>query len=796
VRKLFSKLIPWCSGLLVWWCSATAIVPDAAAAAPAPVKIGVLAFSGEESTADRWTPIAQYLNRVIPAYQFSIAPLTNDNIDTAIFGSDIDFLLTNPASYADLESAYGVTRLLTVRNLRGGGAFTQFGAVIFTRADRVDVQTLDDLRGKTFAAVHANAFGGWWMAWRELKARGIDPDSDFSRLDFTGFPQDKIVYAVKNGSVVAGTVRTDVLERMAEQGLIELKDFRILNPQTNAGFPFLHSTQLYPEWPLALVNNRLARLAQEVTLALLSMPDDAPEAKAARIAGWTVPLDYHSVHDLMRELRVGPYRLYGMETLRELLSLYWRWAVFGLLALLVSVVVTLYVLRLNRRLQRSARALEAEVEQRTEAQRISRTQAKRVRALYTVASMSGMSYDEEIVEILRTGCTLLGLQMGKVVRIDLPQNKSVVVAVYAPEGFTLKSGDVLPLDKTYCIIPSLSKRPFAVDHAAQSKWRNLPCYTFSGMESYIAAPIWVNQVFFGTISYASRTPRDQPFVETDMDLVQLMGRWIGVTLERRAQQHEVDQARADAVSASRTKSDFLARMSHELRTPLNAIIGYSEIMIDDGAKLTVEQRATDLEKIRSSGKHLLALINDILDLSKIEAGKMVLVNEAFNVAGLIDDVIATIQPSVNKNNNVVELTCDGDLGAMTADMTKLRQIVLNVLSNACKFTANGRIAMGVDRRFENAQEWIVFSIADTGIGMSAAQMEHLFEEFSQATEETAHKYGGTGLGMAISKKFCMMMGGDIDVMSAPKKGTTFVIRIPARPDSGAGTALNLSNSAA
>ncbi len=792
MRKFFPNLILL---LLSWYGVAGAATGNVTTAA-APVKIGVLAFTGEELTADRWTPIAQYLNRVIPAHQFSIVPLTNDNIDTAVFGSEVDFLLTNPASYADLEAAYGVTRLLTVRNRRPGGAYTQFGAVIFTRADRKNIQTLDDLRGKTFAAVHANAFGGWWMAWRELKARGIDPESDFARLDFTGFPQDKVVQAVKNGTVMAGTVRTDVLERMAEQGAIELKDFRVLNPQTSAGFPFLHSTQLYPEWPLALVNHRLTRLAQEMSVALLSMPEDAPEATAARIAGWTVPLDYHSVHDLMRELRVGPYRIYGLETLREMFSLYWHWAALGLLVLTASAGVTVHVLRLNRRLQKSAHALETEVEQHTEAQRISKAQAKRVRALYTVASMSGMSYDEEIAEILRTGCGLLGLQMGKVVRVDLENNKSIVIAVHAPEGFTLKIGDVLPLDKTYCIIPTLSKQPFSVDHAAQSKWRDLPCYTFSGMESYIAAPIWVNQVFFGTVSYASRTPRGLPFVETDMDLVQLMGRWIGVALERRAQQHEVVQAHADAQSASRTKSDFLARMSHELRTPLNAIIGYSEMMIDDGARQAPEQRVADLAKIRSSGKQLLALINDILDLSKIEAGKLVLVNETFRVGDLVEEVIATMQPLISKNNNTLDTTRADDLGAMTADMTKLRQVVLNILSNSCKFTSNGRITLSVDRRVENAQDWMVFSIADTGIGMSAAQMERLFEDFSQASSEIAHKYGGTGLGLAISKKFCAMMGGDIEVRSAPKKGSTFVIRLPVQPDCVADAAERVADSAA
>lgn len=762
------------------WCGATAgAPPDNAAPAPVPVAIGVLAFMGEESADGRWMPVARYLNRVIPGYQFSVTPLTHDNIDSAISGNAIDFLLTNPASYASLENAYGMTRLLTVRNRQSGGGFTQFGAVIFTRADRSDVQTLEDLRGKTFAAVHPNAFGGWWMAWRELKARGIDPQNNFARLEFTGFPQDRIVYAVQNGGVAAGTVRTDVLERMAEQGRIKLKDFRVLNPQTHVGFPFLHSTQLYPEWPLALVNQKLTGLAQKVSMALLSMPEDAPEARAARISGWTVPLDYHGVHDLMHELRVGPYRIYRLATLREMFLLYWHWALLGMLVLVGSGGVTLYVLRLNSRLKRFTHRLEAEVEQRTEAQRLSAAQAKRVRALYTVASMPGLSYDEEIVEVLRTGCGLLGLQIGKVVRIELQQNKSTVLAVHAPDGFTLKAGDVLPLDKTYCIIPTLSKRPFAIDHAAQSKWRNLPCYTFSGLESYIAAPIWVNHDFFGTISYGSRTPRGLLFVETDRDLVQLMGRWIGVTLERRAQQHELNRARAEAVTASRAKSDFLARMSHELRTPLNAIIGYSEMLIEEDGQ-TIQQRA-DLEKIRSSGKQLLGLINDILDLSKIEAGKMVLVNETFNIGDLLDDVLTTMQPAAHKNRNVIQVNRAADLGSMTADLAKVRQSVLNVLSNACKFTSGGRITIDVKRRFEKIQEWVVFSITDTGIGMDPKQLDHLFEDFSPANTHTAYQYGGTGLGLSISKKFCTMMGGTIDVTSVPQQGSTFVIRIPVRP---------------
>lgn len=742
------------------------------------IKIGVLAFAGEESS-DRWQSIAEYLSRIIPIYEFTITPLDHDNIDTAIFGSEVDFLLTNPASYADLEAAYGVTRLVTVRNLRPGGAYTQFGAVIFARSDRQDIHSLDDLRGKSFAAVHANAFGGWWMAWREMLDQGVDPKSDLARLEFTGFPQDKIVFAVRDGHVDAGTVRTDVLERMAGKGLIAMDEFRILNPQTTANFPLQHSTRLYPEWPLALVNQKLTGLAQEVSVALLSMPASAPEAVAARIFGWTVPLDYNAVHELMRELHVGPYRSLGEINLRDVFSLYWHWLLIGLLTLALSIGTTAYVLPLNARLKKSTAALEGEIVQRTQAQQTSAAQAKRIRALYSVASRSGLSFDTEVTEVLRVGCALLGLEIGKINKIDTALNRSEIVSVFASDNYKLRAGDVMLLDTTYCIVPSISKRPFAIEHAGRSKWRDLPFYASSGIEAYIAAPVWVNNQFYGTLSYASRQPRAEPFQETDSDLVRLMGRWVGVTLERATQQQELDQARTLAETASHAKSDFLARMSHELRTPLNAILGYSEMIIEDFRDSGKAQQVTDLSRIHASGRQLLGLINDILDLAKIESGKVELIYSRFEVRASVEDVIATVQPLAAKNRNKIAIEFGDHTGVMTADEGKVRQALLNILSNACKFTENGCITLRAQRQTENKLDWIVYSISDTGIGMTPAQIKRLFHDFSQASVETSLKYGGTGLGLAISKKFCEMMGGTIDVSSQPQAGSTFVIRIPA-----------------
>jgi signal transduction histidine kinase/CheY-like chemotaxis protein len=242
---------------------------------------------------------------------------------------------------------------------------------------------------------------------------------------------------------------------------------------------------------------------------------------------------------------------------------------------------------------------------------------------------------------------------------------------------------------------------------------------------------------------------------------------------------EVAAARDEAIRASQAKSDFLASMSHELRTPLNAIIGYSEILLEDSDDLVRPELRPDLEKIRGAGKHLLDLINDILDLSKIEAGKMDLFLESIDVAGLLTDVRATVQPLMAKNGNMFEVHCGPDLGTARLDQTKVRQILLNLLSNAAKFTKQGRIMLTARRSTRGDDDCLEFEVSDTGIGMTAEQMAKLYSAFSQADASTTRNYGGTGLGLAITKHFCLMLGGDVLVRSELGEGSTFVVTLPA-----------------
>jgi PAS domain S-box-containing protein len=251
--------------------------------------------------------------------------------------------------------------------------------------------------------------------------------------------------------------------------------------------------------------------------------------------------------------------------------------------------------------------------------------------------------------------------------------------------------------------------------------------------------------------------------------------------DRKRMEGELHKAIWASEQATRAKSDFVASMSHELRTPLNAIIGYSEILFEDAQSAGRESEKADLRKIQDAGKHLLGLIDNILDLSKIEAGKMTLYHETFAVRSMIDSVAATVAPLAKKTGNSLVVNCADEVGTIHSDLTKVRQTLFNLLSNACKFTRNGTITLTALRDTNEAVHWIELQVRDTGIGMTPDQQAKVFEAFTQADDSTTRSYGGTGLGLAITKSFCRLMGGDVTLTSEAGKGTTFTVRLPAVP---------------
>jgi PAS domain S-box-containing protein len=254
--------------------------------------------------------------------------------------------------------------------------------------------------------------------------------------------------------------------------------------------------------------------------------------------------------------------------------------------------------------------------------------------------------------------------------------------------------------------------------------------------------------------------------------------WIYDISERKRAEAAAEEARSSAEAANQAKSDFLANMSHELRTPLNAIIGYAEILKEDLEDRGISELLPDLTKIEIAGKHLLRLINDILDLSKVEAGRMEVYIEAVAVAGLVEEVRTLVAPLAVANGNALEMHVHPGLAALQTDHTKLKQSLLNLLSNACKFTKQGTVSLTVERHNRGGEEELDFVIRDSGIGMSSEQMAKLFQPFTQADTSTTRQFGGTGLGLAITKRFCRLLGGDVTVDSVPGTGSTFTIRLP------------------
>ena len=251
---------------------------------------------------------------------------------------------------------------------------------------------------------------------------------------------------------------------------------------------------------------------------------------------------------------------------------------------------------------------------------------------------------------------------------------------------------------------------------------------------------------------------------------------------RKEAERQLKIAQEKSETANRAKSAFLANMSHELRTPMNAIIGYSEMLIEDAEDDGNEEIVSDVQKIHSAGKHLLELINDILDLSKIEAGRMELYLERFDLKKTLAEVVSTIQPLIQKNENEIVSDFSDDIGAVRADVTKVRQALFNLLSNAAKFTDHGTITLSATRTRREGVDWVIMSVRDTGIGIPEEKIEKVFEEFGQADDSTTREYGGTGLGLPISRRFCQMMGGDITVSSVPGEGSVFSIELPAEVD--------------
>lgn len=553
------------------------------------VKIGVLANLGYEQCIKSWGATAEYLNDKIPHHEFFIIPLAFDEINDSVEKREVDFVLVNPSMYVELEVKYGVSRLITLKSQLLGEEMVHFGGVIFARADNIAVNTLEDLKGKSFVAVDKESLGGWQMQWKEFLDHGIDPHKDFAKIDFAG-TQDKTVYSVLNGEYDAGATRTGILEQMAWDGKVNISDIKIINRCAACGFPFLHSTQIYPEWPVARLAHVNDDLAHEVALAMMEMKPDDRAARTANIAGWTVPQNYVELSNTLKALRIRPYENYGRITIKDIVIQY-KWF---LLILNIGIVLAMFFM------------------------------------------MRLLSLREELQ------CAL-----------------------------------------------ALSKE----------------------MEK-------------------------------------------------------------NADNANAAKGEFLAHMSHEIRTPMNAIIGLSQLM--ENTDLSSKQKDY-VKKIVSSAKHLLGLINDILDYSKIEAKEMGLDNQPFDLNEVLHNLSNIF--SLKAEEKGLEFLFDVEATMphqLIGDQLRLSQVIVNLTNNAMKFTEKGHIILSIrSEELDSKRLRLKFEVRDTGIGMTQEQMHKLFKPFTQADSSISRQFGGTGLGLTISKQLVEMMGGTISVTSEPGRGSSF-----------------------
>lgn len=699
-------------------------------------RVGITSFRDKSVTEREWQPTMDYLSRQVNGARFIVMPMDLPDFEQALNEKKIDFLIINPQEYILLESLFGVARVATMVKREGDQIVNQFSGVIFTRSDRKDIHLPRDIRGKRVAAVDRLSFAGYSLQRQLLLDHGVDIEKEV-QLQFLGFPQDLNVRAVLEGKADVGFVRSGLLEAMQGEGKLDLSQIKLINPIVSNDFPFLRSTDLYPEWAFAVVKGIPIDLTNRVVAALLQLPPGSEPGNSARYYRWSSPMNYESVQRLMRELHLRPFdqpeeihlhdvaREYGIQTV----------AILGLIILIMAA--------LHLRLRQSKAALE-----------ISRGELGRLNAELENRVMErtetlARAYDQLKDTQFAMNAVGIGISWA-----DIETGRFTYVNRYAAEFLGYTEDEMLRMGVSD-IDPNFPAEAFV---HVREKIRAQGILHFETVQKCKSGQLRpVEMTIYYHQGEANTSPR----------LIAFMA---DIT-ERKVADAALREAKETAEAATQAKSAFLANMSHEIRTPLNAITGMVHIL--RRSKVTPDQ-ADKLNKIESAGEHLLEVINAILDISKIEAGKFSLEETYLRPEGLIANVSSIVKDRVLGKGLNWQVDVPVFPPNLLGDPTRIQQALLNYVTNAIKFTQAGGITLRAILLGEDeATAHVRFEVEDTGIGIPAEAQARLFSSFEQADNSTTRKYGGTGLGLAITKKLAQLMGGETGVSSIVGKGSLF-----------------------
>jgi len=758
-------------------------------------RIGVLAYRGHDQALRRWSPTAEYLSSRIPGFRFEIVPLDLGGIRSATHEATIQFTLTNPGNYADLATRYGVSRIATLQTREGQRIRVRYGAVIISRADNRSIKTLDDLRGKSFMAVSEEAFGGFQMAWRELAERGIDPFHDLSELRFAGFPQDAIVMAVNRGDVDAATVRAETFARMIQSGVIDAADFRVLNPQQDSDSPFALSTRLYPEWPFATLKNTPRNLATEVAQALLTMPPDHPAAVAAHSAGWTIPMDYSPVTQLMQSLRIGPYEVLRETSLWSLMKRYAWWFIAAGVALVFLITLNGYITRTNHRLRETERNLRFEIREREASQEalaryrdtleetvLERTRDLRLtnealeksrvalRKLVYITSAPELSHAQRLDQLLDTGREYFGTPVAVLASVDGEVHK--VCKVSGDEQLAPRESG--PLNQR-CAAQLLEHQgePLDIPDLAARANPDSACRR-QGWKSYLGVGVMVDNRVHCTLEFAGTERRTQPLSQWDHDLLKVMAQWIGDELERQMafeaqRRHETEFARVSRMS---TIGEMAASLAHELNQPLTGTINYS-----NGCLRMLKESEPDTGKLIQGLQHAVegaTLAADIIRHIRQFVQKGDERYSAVDLNQAVRNVTALISHELQRHQVELVLALDEGLPAVEGNLIQIEQVILNFIRNgieAMDRVDEKRRRLTISTQVANSGV-VRLAVADSGEGVPDPVLPKIFDAFFST------KPDGMGIGLSISRSIVESHQGTINARTLAQGGAEFAFELP------------------